>query len=408
MKLRIAITGSFGNKDIGDEAMLTEDLVFVREGLGVDNEDILLFGHQPDYMATYHHHPRAQCHDSSRLETNWRALQETKRGLYSLRQVVRPLRGRPPLPSVDKELHTLLKSCQVALITGGGTINTREPAGNSLRRMHAMVRYFHHLGLPIFMSGQTIGPLGIHDEHDRMAREIVETVDVLTVRDHQYSRRYLEMIGAKPRQFLETFDDAYTLTYQNTPLPEPIISWFHGHEVAALNVTDYTADDPVKRSFIARLAEQLLEHGVDRLIFVSHHPNDLSHLHIIRDMLTNSVKDRVLVPDTRHWQDRQLKKMISLCRFAVGGRYHFIVFAGTSNTPFVGMSGNHYSYIKQDGFARQLGLENFILTEKEIWDMDAVLDRVKQARSLSLDMARRFQPPSASMELFRQWLSSVL
>jgi polysaccharide pyruvyl transferase WcaK-like protein len=408
MKLRIAITGSFGNKDIGDEAMLTEDLAFMREDMGVDNEDILLLGHQPDYMATYHHHPRAQCHDSSRLETNWRAIQESKRWLYPLRQIVRPLRGRPPLPSVDKELLTLLKSSQVVLITGGGTINTREPAGNSIRRMHAMVRYFHHLGLPIFMSGQTIGPLGIHDEHDRMAREIVETVDVLTVRDHQYSRRYLDIIGAEPRQFLETFDDAYTLTYQNTPLPEAIISWFHGHEVAALNVTDYTADDPVKRSFIARLAEQLLEHWVDRLIFVSHHPNDLSHLHIIRDMLTNSVKDRVLVPDTRHWQDRQLKKIISLCRFAVGGRYHFIVFAGTSNTPFVGMSGNHYSYIKQDGFARQLGLENFILTEKETWDMDAVLDRVKQARSLSLDMAQRFQPPSASMELFRQWLSSVL
>lgn len=408
MKLRLAITGSFGNKDIGDEAMLTEDLTFIREDLGVDNEGIFLFGHQPDYIAKYHRHPRAQCHTSSGIENNWRAIQETKGIRYRLRQAVRPLLGRPPLPSVDRGLDTLLASCQAALITGGGTINTREPAGHSLRRIHAMVHYFHHLGLPVFMSGQTIGPLGIHDEHDRMAREIVEIVDVLTVRDHQYSRRYLDMIEAKPRQFLETFDDAYSLPYQDIALPEPISSWFHSHEVAALNVTDYTADDPAKRSFIARLAELLLERWADRLVFVSHHPNDLSHLQIIHDMLANSVKDRVLVPDTRYWQDRQLKKMISLCRFAVGGRYHFIVFAGTSNTPFVGMSGNHYSYIKQDGFARQLGLENFILTEKETWDMDAVLDRVSKASRLTLDLEQRFQRPSASMEMFRKWLSSVL
>lgn len=408
MKLRLAITGSFGNKDIGDEAMLTEDLAFIREDLGVSNKDILLFGHQPDYIATYHRHPRAQCHTSSRLENNWRAIQEAKGIRYRLRQVVRPLLGRPPLPSVDKELDTLLASCQAALITGGGTINTREPAGHSLRRIHAMAHYFHHLGLPVFMSGQTIGPLGIHDEHDRMAREIVEIVDVLTVRDHQYSRRYLGMIGAKPRQFLETFDDAYSLPYQDVTLPEPISSWFHGYKVAALNVTDYTADDPVKRSFIARLAELLLERWADRLVFVSHHPNDLSHLLIIRDMLTNSVKDRVLIPDTRYWQDRQLKKMISSCCFAVGGRYHFIVFAGTSNTPFIGMSGNHYSYIKQDGFARPLRLEDFILTEKETWDMDAILDRVSKASCLTLDLEQRFQRPSASMEMFRKWLPSVL
>lgn len=403
----MAITGSFGYMDIGDEAMLAEDLAFIREKLGVLDENIFLFGHQPDYVAKYHRHPRAQCYASACLEANWRTIQEARGARYYLRQLVRPLFGRPFIPSVDYELNALLLSCDVALITGGGAINTRDPSGASLYRIHAMVRYFNHLGLPVFMSGQTIGPLGICEAHDLVAREIVETVEVLTVRDHEYSRRYLDIIGAKPRQFLETFDDAYTLPYQDEILPSAVLNWFQGHTVAALNVTDYTAANSKMRTFVAKLAEQLLDHFVERLVFVSHHPNDFANLQVIRDMLTNSVKDRVLIPDTRYWQDRQIKKMISLCRFAIGGRYHFIVFAGTSNTPFVGMCGNHYSYIKQDGFARALGLEDFILTEKETWDMGIVLNRTQQAIALSLELDQRFQRPSESMELFHEWLSSI-
>lgn len=405
--LRVAITGSFGNLDIGDEAMLSQDLAFVRDSLGVLNENIFLFGHRPDYVSTYHRHPRECCFACSTLESNWAGVNEKKGWRYHLRQQVRPLRGRRPLPRVDCRLESLLRSCDLAVITGGGTVNTRDQGAGSLRRMHAMVSYFRHLGLPIFMSGQTIGPLGLYEEHDKLACEIVDAIDVLTVRDHGYSRRYLEVIGARPKHLMETCDDAYSLPYQDVDLPTDVKAWFAGEgDVAAINVTDYTAGEPAKRLFVARLAERLIDQWVNRLVLVSHHPNDLSNLYMVYDMIENSRKDRVLLPDTRNWRDHQLKKMISQCRLAVGGRYHFIVFAGTSNTPFVGMCGNHYSYIKQDGFARPLRLENFVLTEKETWDMEVVLDRVRKAMSTSLTVDEMPGRPSPSMELLQVWLSS--
>lgn len=68
------------------------------------------------------------------------------------------------------------------------------------------------------------------------------------------------------------------------------------------------------------------------------------------------------------------------------------------------MCGNHYFYIKQDGFARVLGLQDFILTEKETWDMEYLLDKVREAQKLQLDLEDKFQRPSVSMQHFGEWL----
>ena len=52
--VKIAITGSFGFKDIGDEAMLTEDLNYLLNDLGIPRQNIYIFGDQPDYVSYYY------------------------------------------------------------------------------------------------------------------------------------------------------------------------------------------------------------------------------------------------------------------------------------------------------------------------------------------------------------------
>ena len=64
----LAISGSFGAMDIGDEAMLTEDLHYVLETVGIPRENIYLFGWQPEYMARYHKHPMQNCFSSAELK----------------------------------------------------------------------------------------------------------------------------------------------------------------------------------------------------------------------------------------------------------------------------------------------------------------------------------------------------
>lgn len=388
----LAISGSFGAMDIGDEAMLTEDLHYVLETVGIPRENIYLFGWQPEYMVRYHKHPMQNCFSSAELKKLARRRDSQKAN-----------RKKKAL-SEESHLQPFVDRSHALLITGGGTINTREEAGYSVRRMHSIVSYFCKAQKPVFMSGQTIGPLGEVAEHDQLAKEIVESVDCLTVRDSLYSRRYLEIIGAHPQEFIETIDDAYTLPYQDEKLPADTASFVEDGNCVALNITQYTSDTTEQRNFVARLGEQIITQFDTKLVLVSHTPLDFGRLWMIYDSIPNALKHRVWLPDTRQWRDAMLKKLISHCRLAIGGRYHFIVFAGTSNTPFVGMAGNHYSYIKQDGFARPLGLENSILTEPETWDFDCVMDRIRQNLDAKLGLQDKFPRPSVSMQRFGKWL----
>lgn len=111
-----------------------------------------------------------------------------------LRKRIKAAIRRYTKPSPTPLQQAVLRNCDVALITGGGTINTRDGRKWSLERIHLIVSEFKRNGLPVFMSGQTIGPLGADTDDDRLARETVEMVDVLTVRDSEYSRRYLDLI----------------------------------------------------------------------------------------------------------------------------------------------------------------------------------------------------------------------
>jgi len=405
--LKCVITGSFGFKDIGDEAMLTEDLNYLVSECGLSPENISLIGHIPDYIADYHEHPRECCFSSGSAIRNAEILSLKGKGAKkNLAAFLKNAKGgRMPAkfsPSVDAKI----QKADFALVTGGGTINSRDAKALSLKRMHSLVSYFRHHGLPVFMSGQTFGPLGEFQGHDKLASEIVKEVEVLTVRDCHYSRRYLELLDLKPQELLETFDDAYCLPYEDVDLPSGLVDFVSGGKTFALCVTDYTSDTAEKLCYLSTLVEELFEKGFERAVFVSHTPKDLQALYKIRDMVNNELKDRIQIPDLRLWQGAQLKKIISLCEIAIGGRYHFIVFAGSSDTPFIGMAGNHYSYIKQDGFARPLGLERFILTEKQTWDKDYLLKVVDEALVHKFSNRSRFERPSDSMSKLGEWLTS--
>ncbi len=407
--MRVAVAGSYGFMDIGDEAMLTEDLDYMHQTLGIPRSQIHLFGAQPDYVSQYHNHPVANCISSEILVSDAQTARNPPTRPRSVRKRIKAMLRNYRHPVAVSPAQEVLEHCDVALVTGGGTINTREGRRWSLERIHLIVSEFKRHGLPVFMSGQTIGPLGANGDDDRLARETVEMVDVLTVRDAEYSRRYLDLIGAHPRELIETFDDAYSLPCRDAELPEELDQLLDTRRVAAVNVTDYTADEPAKRQFVAEMIEHLLDQKwVDHVVCVSHTPSDLQRLWMVRDMVRNRLKSQITVPDTRYWRDASIKRLISRCVIALGGRYHFIVFAGTSNTPFVGMAGNHYSYVKQDGFARPLGLADFILTEKETWDRNRVLEQVKEALHTRLSLTHLFQRPSVSMTRFGSWLTDDL
>ncbi|MDZ7685336.1 MAG: polysaccharide pyruvyl transferase family protein [Gammaproteobacteria bacterium] len=393
-ELRIAIYGSFGYRDIGDEAMLTADLDFITGELGIPRTNITLIGGDPQYIAYYHDHPLERCAespDSAGVKAMVRELIDGKSAASHVRR--------------QRRLRKIADQHDVLLISGGGTINTRNPNGSSIKRMARLVDLFAGRGVPVFMSGQTIGPLGLVPAHDRLARMTLQKVDWLTVRDCGYSKRYIDMIAASIRNFLETGDDAFYLPFEEASLPEEVEAWLADRSIVTMNITDYTSDTPEKKAYFASIVEHVVRTYDLDVVLVPHSGRDYAVLWQIFDMLDNAFKRHVLLPDTRMWHASMIKQLISRSELAIGGRYHFVVFAGTSNTPFIGMSGNHYSYIKQDGFARQLGLERYILTERETWDAACLHERIGAARDERLSITDGSVGVTESMRTFGDWLA---
>ncbi|KKK95167.1 hypothetical protein LCGC14_2675540, partial [marine sediment metagenome] len=179
------------------------------------------------------------------------------------------------------------------------------------------------------------------------AKEIIEAADVLTVRDVGLSRGFIKMIGAKPKVLIETTDDAINLPMEGE-LPEALEEWVARGPCCAFNTTTYLTETPQR---IKRLVQIMDDVGM-RLLLIPMHPLDAFDLGKVR---AQSNAECLFVP-TEEWRAGQIKKLLSKCTVAIGGRYHFLVFAGSLGLPFVGLSVNEYSTLKQAGLVSALGL----------------------------------------------------
>ena len=351
--MKVVVTGSFGGGDIGDDAMVFPHLRTLAE-LGVAKSDIWLIGHIPEYMAEHFDHPINRCIKSD--------------------------------PAVG---NAITANTDLLLVTGGGTINTRDEAGYSIRRAHRLIKPFVSRGVPIFMSGQTIGPLGVNKEHDRMAKEIIDNVDVLTVRDRCASRGEVYRIGANPRELIETVDDAGDIPLANE-LPIKLPSGSR----AIVNTTLYTYDTLKKQAAIQEVCRRLQDRGYVVLL-LPHHGMDLDHLGAVHD----KVPDTVLV-DTTGWHGTQTKKLIAHCQLVIGGRYHVVVFGMSTATDCVGMAGNHYSWVKQFGFADQKKRGHLIVPPSDVTKPDVVMQYVDRAVD---ELPTNVYIPPSSFIRFKSW-----
>jgi len=350
---KICLFGSFGWKDIGDEAMLTMHIDYLKS-LGVSPESIYLISSSPDYTSNYWKIPRRNCF----LDTN--------------------------LPNGMDNL----------IVTGGGTINTR-PGSSSINRMYRVIKWFRNQGVPVFVSGQTIGPLGINSDHDIKAKWIISNVEKFLTRDSKYSKDYLEGLGLPKDSIVQTTDDAVGLSFENASIPKDINN-FIDKTTVAFNTTLYTTNSIEKRSLMQQICEKIINMG-NKVLLVPHSPEDTIFLKGLQKKLGNK---NTMLYDTLKLDEHSLKKVISKCKVGIGGRYHFLVFCLDTGVPCVGLAGNHYSFIKQDGFASQFNKEHYIIKEKDL-NLDNVIRVYRQIKN-DKDIPRI--RVSESFSLIKTWL----
>lgn len=331
MKFHIAISGSYGGMNLGDEAILEGILQELHTSLDVD---VVVFSQN---------------------------VQDTER-----RHKVRAI----PIREMHKdEVHEELKKLDL-LILGGGGILFDGLAEHVLRD----AIWAQELHIPIMVYAVSVGPLK-NSESKQLVVQVLNKADLITVREGE-SRRALNDLGVtktieitadpslliKPKIFdkemlkKEGINEKKTLVGFSVREPGPAapdLSIDHYHSILA-NAADFMVE-----RFEAQILFIPMELGANR---------DRQHSHAIISKMLNAQHATVLKGE---YLPGQILGLIQHMDFAVGMRLHFLIFAAMQHIPFISLP--YASKVK--GLLTDLDMP---FTPMENWNtgkLCAVLDR---------------------------------
>ena len=337
MKYRVAISGSYGGMNLGDEAILEAILRELRASVDVD---VVIFSFNP---------------------------KDTER-----RHKVRAV----PIREMSKdEILDELRKLDVFVLGGGGILYDEVIEGY-LRD----VNWAKELGIPVMVYAISVGPFK-EPESKQLVTQVLNTVDKITVRERD-AKRMLNDIGVT-QEIEVTSDPALLLKAQPFTKemlkkeginPDTSLVGFSvrepGPAAPDLNIEQYHA-------MLANAADFMVERFDAQVLFVpmelGEH-KDPQHSHAVISKMANAQRASVLKGEYTSGEVLGLMKHMA---FAVGMRLHFLIFAGIQNVPFVPLP---YAS-KVSGFLSDLEMPMPPIAALNVGKLCAFLDRSWDTRS---------------------------
>ena len=295
MKYRVAISGSYGGMNLGDEAILE---VILRELRASVDVDVVVFS---------------------------RNAKDTEQ-----RHKVRAI----PIREMHKDdIIEELRKLDLFILGGGGIL-----FDGLVEDMLRDVNWAKELGIPVMVYAVSVGPLKTA-ESKQLVVTALNKVDKITVRENE-AKRILHDLGIE-QEIEVTADPGLLLKPQlftkemlkmeginpDTPLVgfslrEP------GPAAPDLNIEQYHA-------ILANAADFMVERFDAQVLFIPMEVGDNKdpqHSHAVISKMANAQRASVLKGEYSSAAVLGLMKHMS---FAVGMRLHFLIFAGIQKIPFV-------------------------------------------------------------------------
>ncbi len=353
--LTIGVLGSYGGRNLGDEAILTGLLSDLRRL--EPNARIIVFSRNPEHTAQAHPDVEA---------VPWEGVSRADSSL-------------------------ILADLDLLILGGGGILYNREA-----RRYLRVVRVAQERGLPLLTYAVGVGPLS--DTVDTgMVRETLAGATEVTVRD-QESRMVLEEAGLL-NPVTVTADPAFLLEPEDFPE-----SWLReegvpaGRRLVGLSVREPgRAAERLDVDGYHRLLAQIgdfLVHRIDaHVLFVPMERDDIRHSHGVMSHMVAAERGRILHGDYTPGQVLGLMRHFDL---AVGMRLHFLIFAAMVGTPFLPLpyAGKVFDLAQRLGVPALRGVEREVegplLAEVDrLWDeREARAEQTAQLVAKVCDQAR--------------------
>jgi polysaccharide pyruvyl transferase CsaB len=294
---RVGITGSYGGLNLGDEAILQSIITQLRRDVPVE---ITVFSRDPE--------------DTKRRHGVERAV------------AVRKMSRAEAVPEVER---------LDLLIVGGGGILFDAEVRIYLREAQIAVEK----GVPVMLYAIGAGPLS-HGAAQALVREVLEHVDIITVRERS-AQRTLEEAGVH-RDIIVTADPALLLKPE--ALPRGILKLeglegrrrLIGMSVREPGVAAPDIDPDEYHALLANAADFMVDRYDADIVFVPMERSvlDTQHSHAVIAQMLRAQRATVLKGE---YTSAQLLALMDRFSFAVGMRLHFLIFAALRGVPFVAL-----------------------------------------------------------------------
>jgi polysaccharide pyruvyl transferase CsaB len=361
----IGVLGSYGGRNLGDEAILTGLLADLRARR--PDAELLVFSRNPAH--TLRAHP-------SVLAEPWEGISRT-------------------------DSAQTLARLDLLVLGGGGILYDTEA-----RRYLRLVIAAQERGLPVCTYAVGAGPLTEAIDCS-MVREALAGAKEVTVRDEE-SKLLLEETGVTrpvtvtgdPAMLLEPedFSDGL-LREEGIPRDRRLVGISvrePGRAAARLDVAGY-------HRLLAQVGDFLVHRLDASVLFVPMERDDIRHAHGVLSQMTAAGEGRILHGD---YPPRQLLGLMRHFDLAVGMRLHFLIFAAMAGIPFLPLpyAGKVFDFAQQVGVPALRGVEREVegplLAEVDrLWD-----ERVSRAA----DTARRVEGLGARARTSGELLAPLL
>lgn len=265
----------------------------------------------------------------------------------------------------QRRLLNILSNCNLLFNSGGGNLNSLSMGDLYAYGLNYLIA--KTFNKPIILSAQTIGPFTNWFDR-KFARYVLNRVDLITLRDKNFSVKVLKTLGVAKPLVAEAVDDALFLPPKDS---KSILRIFEqekidvSHPLVAINIQDYSKSHKLVPVF-ARTADHLIEEMNAQIIFIPmkcvQGDDDRVLISRVRNVMKHKDKTESI---TKTYDGSTLKGILGQMDLVIGTRYHFIVFAGSMLVPSIGIFLNQYYLMKIKGILEMLGQGGYCYSVEE-------------------------------------------
>lgn len=395
---RIVVLADLGGPDgfhVGDEAMAEATIAWLRS-LSPGGLDITVTSADPDASAQ-----RLAC-----TAVPWVGFadcdDEAARDALSARAARTP-RAFALLDAVA--------SADALVLAGGGNLNAMWPDHVRERVLAAAIA--HQRGIPVVLSGQTLGPFDDGPER-ALVSQLVQSADVVGVRE-PHSVDEARSLGVDADRLVHAPDDAILLAPRAPQVLPPGVAPHATTHAApqsatpsrriAVTVHPFAAPGDPRYAALGHQLGTLAERVGAQILLVPHvrraeHPDRQGDTEVAATLAAASGGTVLGAPGTAEaaWASHHAWMVLST-------RYHPIVFATAAAVPALALTDGHYTAVKSRGALSQVGCEPWWV------DVDAAASghlidaasELARRREEVADWMREHDDAVRSRDAWRRW-----